>query len=186
LKGVTRHGFQWTAIHDDPELDLAHRRATDLRDRIRNKFPDGYKHAETAPLRSEVKKAEKFAVSSTGAPDADGLGLAVTTARNSSTLDLHHTGTMPTPVKPGTPNSTRAVAGKVKSSTSASSLTMLLHSNDADIDTTRERAEKEKERDKERDQQVGVTLPSFTLDDDDMDWEDNRLPPLHEWDEIGI
>ena len=59
LKGVTRHGFRWTAIHDDPELELSHRRATDLRDRIRNKFPDGYKHAESAPLRSVAKKAEK-------------------------------------------------------------------------------------------------------------------------------
>lgn len=59
LKGVTRHGFQWTAIHDDPELELGHRRATDLRDRIRNKFPDGYKHAESAPLRSVAKKAGK-------------------------------------------------------------------------------------------------------------------------------
>ena len=59
IRGVTRHGFQWTAIHDDPELELGHRRATDLRDRIRNKFPEGYKHAESAPLRSEVKRAEK-------------------------------------------------------------------------------------------------------------------------------
>jgi hypothetical protein len=59
LRGVQKHGFQWTLIHDDESLQLQHRRATDLRDRIRNKFPDGYRQAEVKPLRSEVKKAEK-------------------------------------------------------------------------------------------------------------------------------
>ncbi|RMZ75401.1 hypothetical protein DV738_g5489, partial [Chaetothyriales sp. CBS 135597] len=53
IKGIQKHGFQWTNIHDDPELNLAHRRATDLRDRIRNKYPEGYRRAESAPLRSE-------------------------------------------------------------------------------------------------------------------------------------
>ena len=57
LKGVVKHGFQWTAIHDDKELDLSHRKATDLRDRIRNKFPEGYRNAETAPPKSQIQKA---------------------------------------------------------------------------------------------------------------------------------
>ena len=186
LMGVARHGFQWTAIHDDPELDLFHRRATDLRDRIRNKFPDGYKHAETAPLRSEVKKAEKLAVSSTPMPDGAGLGIVVSPASSTSTGNLQHKVTT-TPLRASTPTPTKVVTGKVKSSTSASSLTMLLHSKDSEGDFSREKAEREKERERERDQQVGVTLPSFTLDvDDDMDWEDNRLAPLHEWEELGI
>lgn len=59
LRGVSKHGFQWTVIHDDETLNLGHRRATDLRDRIRNKYPEGYRLAETKPLRSEVRKAEK-------------------------------------------------------------------------------------------------------------------------------
>jgi hypothetical protein len=60
---------------------------------------------------------------------------------------------------------------------------MLLR-NDEDAAEHKDRVEKEKERDKD---QPGVTLPSFTLDvDDDMDWGDNTLPPLHEWEEIGI
>jgi len=74
---------------------------------------------------------------------------------------------------------------------------MLIHNTDKDRENARgkDKIEKDYQRDKERDkekawekdQQPGVTLPSFTLDvDDDMDWEDNRLPPLHEWDEIGI
>jgi hypothetical protein len=65
---------------------------------------------------------------------------------------------------------------------------MLLHNDDEGLEATKDKAEKHKDRDRDKDhQQAGVTLPSFTLEvDDDMDWEDNRLPPLHEWDEIGI
>ena len=73
---------------------------------------------------------------------------------------------------------------------------MLLNNSDEDYDGGKDKdrdkhLEKdrdwEREREKEREKDHGVTLPSFTLDvDDDMDWEDNRLPPLHEWDEIGI
>ena len=53
MRGVQRHGFQWTLIHDDPMLNLSHRKATDLRDRIRNMFPDGYKNAGTRPKREQ-------------------------------------------------------------------------------------------------------------------------------------
>lgn len=89
MRGVQRHGFQWTLIHDDPQLNLSHRKATDLRDRIRNMFPDGYRNADTRPKR-----------------------------------DI--------------PDGTR-------------------------------------------------TLPPLVLDDDgDWDWSNNTLPPLLEWDDIGI
>lgn len=43
LKGYAVHGFQWTLIQQDKRLNLSHRRATDLRDRFRNKFPDAYR-----------------------------------------------------------------------------------------------------------------------------------------------
>ena len=59
LQGIQKHGFQWTNIHDDLELGLLHRRATDLRDRIRNKYPEGYRQADTATPRSETRRAEK-------------------------------------------------------------------------------------------------------------------------------
>jgi len=141
LRGVARHGFQWTTIHDDPDLDLTHRRATDLRDRIRNKFPDGYKHAETAPLKSELRKAERLSAAATASAAA---------GRHALTNGMSGSAHKPTPSTPAVP----------------------LRPPDVD-----------REREKE---QAGVTLPSFTLDDDDMNWEDNRLPPLHEWDEIGL
>ncbi|KAL6237087.1 hypothetical protein BDW75DRAFT_94657 [Aspergillus navahoensis] len=43
LKGYAVHGFQWTLIQQDKELNLGHRRATDLRDRFRTKFPHAYR-----------------------------------------------------------------------------------------------------------------------------------------------
>ncbi|KAA8645713.1 hypothetical protein EYZ11_010826 [Aspergillus tanneri] len=43
LKGYAVHGFQWTLIQQDKRLNLSHRRATDLRDRFRTKFPHAYR-----------------------------------------------------------------------------------------------------------------------------------------------
>lgn len=43
LKGYAVHGFQWTLIQQDSRLNLGHRRATDLRDRFRTKFPHAYR-----------------------------------------------------------------------------------------------------------------------------------------------
>lgn len=43
LKGYAVHGFQWTLIQQDKRLNLGHRRATDLRDRFRTKFPHAYR-----------------------------------------------------------------------------------------------------------------------------------------------
>ncbi len=180
LRGVVKHGFQWTAIHDDPELDLGHRKATDLRDRIRNKFPDGYRHAESAPLKSEVKRAEKRRASPSATTRVD-VNKVVTPIK---TADIR----VKLPNAPGlsstsTPTSERAAEGQPPRSVSHTTLAMLLR-NDEDGAEHKDRVEKEKERDKD---QPGVTLPSFTLDvDDDMDWGDNTLPPLHEWEEIGI
>ena len=124
LKGVGQYGFQWTLICEDPVFDLSHRRATDLRDRIRNKFPDGYKHAESLPLTTaKMRKAQKL---------------------EKMTMDQQ-----------------------------AQNQTGLPTANNAD----------KRDRDKEP---AGVTLPSLALDDDDMDWDDNRLPPLLPWDEAML
>lgn len=43
LRGYAVHGFQWTLIQQDQRLHLGHRRATDLRDRFRTKFPHAYR-----------------------------------------------------------------------------------------------------------------------------------------------
>lgn len=124
LKGVGQYGFRWSLICEDPVFDLGHRRATDLRDRIRNKFPDGYKHAKFAPLTTaKMRKAQKLE--------------------------------------------------KMTTDQQAQNQTGLPTANNAD------------KRDRDKDQ-AGVTLPSLALDDDDMDWDDNRLPPLLPWDEAML
>ncbi|WEW57489.1 hypothetical protein PRK78_002956 [Emydomyces testavorans] len=43
LKGYAVYGFQWTLIREDKHLNLMHRKATDLRDRFRTKFPNVYR-----------------------------------------------------------------------------------------------------------------------------------------------
>ncbi|KAF7718760.1 Telomere-associated protein 1 [Penicillium ucsense] len=47
LKGYAIHGFQWTLIQQDQRFNLGHRRATDLRDRFRTKFPRAYREGGT-------------------------------------------------------------------------------------------------------------------------------------------
>lgn len=42
VKGHEIHGFQWTKIMEDASLNLGDRRATDLRDRFKFKFPEVY------------------------------------------------------------------------------------------------------------------------------------------------
>lgn len=55
LAGLSKHGMAWSTIQKDPELCLFHRRPQDLRDRIRTRFPDGYKLAPSTmkEMRSE-------------------------------------------------------------------------------------------------------------------------------------
>lgn len=52
LKGYSVHGFQWTLIQQDKDLSLGHRRATDLRDRFRTKFPHAYR--DGGPVRGNA------------------------------------------------------------------------------------------------------------------------------------
>jgi hypothetical protein len=137
LKGVVKHGFQWTAIHDDKELDLSHRKATDLRDRIRNKFPEGYRNAETAPPKSQIQKA-----ASKGSHD--NTGAAATRKRKVPKNRSEGQKTEAT-------KSSRLVEG---------------------ADGCQE--------------QPGRTLPPLDIDDEDWDWNNNTLPPLLDWEEMGI
>jgi len=137
LKGVVKHGFQWTAIHDDQELDLSHRKATDLRDRIRNKFPEGYRNAETAPPKSQIQKAvSKGSHGNTGA--------AATRKRKVSKN------------------------GSEGQKTEATKSSRLVEGTDG------------------CQEQLGRTLPPLDIDDEDWDWNNNTLPPLLDWEEMGI
>ncbi|RJE17552.1 MYB DNA-binding domain protein [Aspergillus sclerotialis] len=64
LKGYAVHGFQWTLIQQDKRLNLSHRRATDLRDRFRNKFPEAYRDGGSVSgktLQGQNRNSEKGA-----------------------------------------------------------------------------------------------------------------------------
>jgi hypothetical protein len=143
LKGVAKHGFQWTAIHDDPDLDLSHRKATDLRDRIRNRYPEGYKNAETAPPKWQTQKTAS----------KKNLDAQDTAALKSKKLSKDGSSRRKT--------TNRKVSGGSKSSGWA------------------EAADGSQE-------QPARMLPPLDIDDDDWDWSNNTLPPLLDWEEMGI
>ncbi|CAN8100727.1 unnamed protein product [Discula destructiva] len=46
LEGLQTYGPAWTKIQRDPRFDLSTRQPTDLRDRVRNKYPEMYKQIE--------------------------------------------------------------------------------------------------------------------------------------------
>ena len=143
LKGVVKHGFQWTAIHDDSELDLSHRKATDLRDRIRNKYPEGYKNAESAPPKLQTQKTV-----AKRSPDDKGSA----TSKSRKVLK-NESGRRKTQSK------------KMNRASKSSGL----------VDGVEAFQE-----------QPGRTLPPLDIDDEDWDWSNNTLPPLLDWEEMGI
>ncbi|KAK2739787.1 hypothetical protein FQN57_006484 [Myotisia sp. PD_48] len=77
LKGYAVHGFQWSMIQKDKHLGLLHRRATDLRDRFRTKFPKVYKEGGPVTVKDgrEVKEMN----------EASSSDIADTTSRNEAT-----------------------------------------------------------------------------------------------------
>ena len=74
LKGHANHGFQWTLIQQDKQLNLGHRRATDLRDRFRTKFPDAYREGGSANgiIPQTQTKPAKSTESTATAQEANG------------------------------------------------------------------------------------------------------------------
>jgi hypothetical protein len=161
LRGVSKHGFQWTVIHDDKSLQLGHRRATDLRDRIRNKYPEGYRMAEVKPLRSEIRRTEKGkgrddedTTVTGGAAELDG-GRARAGSRGAGEASrLVEPRKLAVVGGKGSNNGQGGGGGGGTGGTGA----------------------------------AGVTLPSLSLGDDmDLDADDGmgiRLPPLLPWDEM--
>lgn len=176
LQGVTKYGFQWTSIHDDPDLGLSHRRATDLRDRIRNLFPEGYKHAEARPLRSEVKKAEKAGKKETPA----GTLYAPPSQMDSINFSSESRNTNPSGVSPRNVTRRQTTSGRVPS---IASLTQGSGSNE--ISPSRPSAPRRSKTvvENSTSEQSGITLPSLAFDstNDTDDW-DNTLPPFINWD----
>ncbi|KAK4130124.1 hypothetical protein BT67DRAFT_241937 [Trichocladium antarcticum] len=53
LDGLEQYGPSWSRIQRDPKYHLSARQPTDLRDRVRNKYPDIYSRIEKANLQAK-------------------------------------------------------------------------------------------------------------------------------------
>ncbi|CEL07844.1 hypothetical protein ASPCAL10998 [Aspergillus calidoustus] len=74
LKGYAVHGFQWTLIQQDKRLNLGHRRATDLRDRFRTKFPHAYRDGGSVSggtLLAQMAKDYSIKDGKNGSPEGE-------------------------------------------------------------------------------------------------------------------
>ncbi|CAG8232224.1 unnamed protein product [Penicillium salamii] len=77
LKGYAVHGFQWTLIQQDSRLNLSHRKATDLRDRFRTKFPHAYRDGGSVSgkaMTSQSPSQSDSAGASTPRPTVSNIG----------------------------------------------------------------------------------------------------------------
>ncbi|KAK4149287.1 40S ribosomal protein S4 [Chaetomidium leptoderma] len=58
LDGLNQYGPSWTRIQRDPKYNLTSRQPTDLRDRVRNKYPEIYANIEKANLFKEATRGK--------------------------------------------------------------------------------------------------------------------------------
>jgi hypothetical protein len=56
LEGFHRHGFRWASIRKDPELNLLHRTANQVRDHFRDRFPAEYEGPDPVPTNGDAKE----------------------------------------------------------------------------------------------------------------------------------
>ncbi|EGE05842.1 MYB DNA-binding domain-containing protein [Trichophyton equinum CBS 127.97] len=89
LKGYAVHGFQWTLIRQDKHLNLMHRKATDLRDRFRTKFPNAYREGGSATAKIIPVSSSNTTVLSTSSVPAEGekQGPSLTAPTSSTTKE---------------------------------------------------------------------------------------------------
>lgn len=68
LEGLQIYGPAWTKIQRDPRFDLSSRQPTDLRDRVRNKYPDMYKQIEERQAHNREPSSAGLPVSRSHPP----------------------------------------------------------------------------------------------------------------------
>lgn len=64
LEGLQTYGPAWTKIQRDPRFDLSSRQPTDLRDRVRNKYPDMYRQIEEKQVHNKEPSSAGSAAAS--------------------------------------------------------------------------------------------------------------------------
>ncbi|KAI9927930.1 hypothetical protein ASPWEDRAFT_562132 [Aspergillus wentii DTO 134E9] len=84
LKGYAVHGFQWTLIQQDKRLNLSHRKATDLRDRFRTKFPHAYRDGGSVSGNTSRNQTGKPAAADESKPTAAGNNQSIPAGQSSS------------------------------------------------------------------------------------------------------
>ncbi|PGH04833.1 hypothetical protein GX51_03320 [Blastomyces parvus] len=174
LKGHAVHGFQWTLIRQDKRLNLMHRKATDLRDRFRTKFPNVYREGgSVAAKKDTVGNNDSSTAEPRSAPDRDTPTISMLLSGNQSK-------TTPTRIQSDTADTgsgkrlTSPSPSNDVGSTSATDPIMLPPPPSAlpDLPSI-----------------ANTSLFTFQMDDggsgcvDGSSWGDNTLPPLV-WDEL--
>lgn len=82
LEGLQLYGPAWTKIQRDPRFNLSSRQPTDLRDRVRNKYPEMYKQIEEKQLHNRDSPALPSSASAAAPP-----GPALRTSRSNNVLE---------------------------------------------------------------------------------------------------
>ncbi|EFW99183.1 myb DNA-binding domain containing protein [Grosmannia clavigera kw1407] len=59
LEGLQLYGPAWTKIHRHPQFNLSSRQPTDLRDRVRNKYPETYANIEKGVYQLQPQEVEQ-------------------------------------------------------------------------------------------------------------------------------
>ncbi|MCJ1385705.1 hypothetical protein MMC17_008828 [Xylographa soralifera] len=60
IKGHKKHGFSWTAITKDPDMQLSHRLGAQVRDRFRLKFSELYQATPPSTGKNKAKPQQKY------------------------------------------------------------------------------------------------------------------------------
>ena len=74
IQGYQKHGFQWTSIAKDIDLDLSHRTGPQVRDRFRLKFPEVYMSSSAIPYSVTFEKTNpqtQFGIVNDSTPQQD-------------------------------------------------------------------------------------------------------------------
>lgn len=100
LEGLEHYGPAWTKIQRDPRFNLSNRQPTDLRDRVRNKYPDIYNCMERSSSVAAAASAKELIRSQTSS-----LGLlepAVSTTLESAFAPTSKSGPLSTTLNKST------------------------------------------------------------------------------------
>jgi Myb-like DNA-binding domain len=163
VRGFAKHGYQWTTIRNDSELNLSHRKATDIRDKFRSLFPQQYMDAESGPplaRKSTANVGVHGPARRDSLPQILGGRLVTSTTIN----DQRH------PI----PSQSHAAQG------------VKLPPRPEEFSSSKEAGTETLEPQEGSTAPNLTTLPPLTLGDNDWDWDDNKLAPLLDWEEFGL